>query len=177
LNEDRTFRINQTSDTPSLSWNSKPNLGLTQPLRLIILCVENIFLSEANLGIGARPPEGSLNFSCFAVILGSVKNIEERLVHTVPETVSTIVIPKLDSHDFQIVATILMDQIWLAKNQLIYKAIKLEISTILKKISLIARSYSLAWLNSISYNEHWNPFYFLFLGSLKANFDVSTRLN
>jgi hypothetical protein len=31
--------------------------------RLIILCIERIFLSEANLGSGARPPKGSLNFS------------------------------------------------------------------------------------------------------------------
>jgi hypothetical protein len=31
----------------------------------------------------------SLDFSCFIVFLGSVKNIEERIIHTVPKTVLT----------------------------------------------------------------------------------------
>jgi hypothetical protein len=37
-----------------------------------------------------KSPEGSLNFSFFAVFLGSKKNIEERAVHNVPETIPTV---------------------------------------------------------------------------------------
>jgi hypothetical protein len=58
--------------------------------RLNILCIEHTFILEANLGIGLRPSEGSLNFNCFVVFLGSVKNIKESAFHIVPETVPTI---------------------------------------------------------------------------------------
>jgi hypothetical protein len=37
-----------------------------------------------------RYPERSLNFSCFAVFLETVKNIKERVVHTAPKIVPTV---------------------------------------------------------------------------------------
>jgi hypothetical protein len=69
--------------------------------RLNILCIEQYtFLSETDLGIRVRPLKWSFNFSiffflisfnfsCFAVFLGSVKNIKERAVHIVLKTVLT----------------------------------------------------------------------------------------
>jgi hypothetical protein len=38
-----------------------------------------------------RYPEGSLNFSCFAVFLESVNNIEKHAVHTIHETILTTI--------------------------------------------------------------------------------------
>ena len=60
------------------------------------------------------------------------------------------------------------DQIKLERN-LVHKAIKHEISTILKQISQTAVSHFLAWLNSV-----WNP---PLLDYFKANFDAAIRLN
>jgi hypothetical protein len=37
-----------------------------------------------------RPLEGSLDFGCFAVILGSLNNSKERAAHTIPQAVPTI---------------------------------------------------------------------------------------
>jgi hypothetical protein len=56
--------------------------------RLIILCIEYIFVLKANLGIGVRPLEGSLDL-LFCSDFESVKNIEEHAVHTVMETALT----------------------------------------------------------------------------------------
>jgi hypothetical protein len=57
--------------------------------------IEHIFLSETDLRIRAierDPLKGSLDFSCFIVFLGSMKNIEERAVHIIPKTVLTYTI-------------------------------------------------------------------------------------
>jgi hypothetical protein len=53
--------------------------------KLNSLCIEHTFFSKTNLGIGVR-----LNFSCFAVFLGSMKNIEECVVHTIPKNVLVV---------------------------------------------------------------------------------------
>jgi hypothetical protein len=59
---------------------------------LNISYIEHIFLLETNLHIRARLPKGSLDFSYFTVFLRSVKNIKERAVHIIPETVITYII-------------------------------------------------------------------------------------
>jgi hypothetical protein len=56
-------------------------------LRLNFWRLTKLFLAEANLSFGSRPPEVSLSVYCFAKILRNLKNV---LIHNIPKIVPTI---------------------------------------------------------------------------------------
>jgi hypothetical protein len=82
-------------------------------------------------------------------------------------------IPKADSRSFQIYAAVVMDHIWVSRNQIIHKAQQPVISNSVKQVSITFRAHQSAWQASTSIS-YWAP---PPIGSIKANFDLAIRQN
>jgi hypothetical protein len=80
-------------------------------------------------------------------------------------------IPLMEVRQFQIYSLIVLDNIWLARNSLIHKAVKPDPHKILKLIRSSFSHHMSAW-SAVSDSEAWVP---PPAGSLKANFDVVVR--
>lgn len=83
-----------------------------------------------------------------------------------------LAIPKRDSHVFQILVAVTLDQLWLARFLAIHKAGTPDISSTLKQINFTSKAHFLAWQNLAQGSDCWQP---PPSGHLKVNFDIAIR--
>ncbi|XP_059451183.1 uncharacterized protein LOC132181985 [Corylus avellana] len=81
-------------------------------------------------------------------------------------------IPLVDTHLFQIFATVLCDSLWFARNQAIHNGVFPKASNFADKIMRLSLEHYAAWnTTSQPMKESWNPPQ---QGSYKVNFDIAT---
>lgn len=81
-------------------------------------------------------------------------------------------IPAASVHEFQISTLVLMDNIWLACNKLLFETAQPVPSTLLKRIKTLITHHMEAWCLRHPIFSLWLP---PPLGTFKVNFDVAVR--